>query len=176
MAVTNGTDHFLKDKAEVEEADATMTFSGKTELDTFSTENDIIFLTGFTGSKRHTLAELLSEKLNMSVQAPDEIPSLDALQTLCQQKGSVIVVPQSAIRNEDVRNALRSHGKVFYLMTELLHLAHNLGLNAEQGRETLGADFSELEPHMLASLHFILQGWKEPEDLIENVLEPLGLL
>lgn len=175
MAVTNGTDHFIKDKAEVEEADATMTFSGKTELDTFSPEGGIIFLIGFTGSKRHTLAELLSDKLNMSVQAPDEIPSLDALQTLCQQKGA-IVVPQAALRNKDVRNALRNHGKVFYLMTELLHLAHNLGLDAEQGRETLGADFSELEPHMLASLHFILHGWKEPEDLIENVLEPLGLL
>ncbi len=61
-------------------------------------------------------------------------------------------------------------------MTELLHLAHNLGLDAEQGREQIGSDFIELEPHMLASLHFILHGWKEPEDLVENVLEPLGLL
>jgi len=176
MAVINGTDHFIKDKAEVKDADATMVFGKKTELDVFSPENGIIFFIGFTGSNRGKLAALLSKRLGMNVQQPEEIASIEALQSLCQQKGSIIIIPQDAMRNEDIRTALRSLGKVFYLMTELLHIAHNLGLDAEQGREKLGTDFSDLEPHMLASLHFILHGWKEPEDLVENVLEPFGLL
>lgn len=176
MAVINGTEHFIQKKSNVEDADATMTFGKKTELDTFSTENGIIFLIGFTGSKRRHLGDLLSAKLGMSIQAPEAISSLEELQKLCETQGSIIIVPQSAIRIDEVRNALREHGKVFYLMTELLHLAHNLGLDAEQGREQIGSDFVELEPHMLASLHFILHGWKEPEELVGNVLEPLGLL
>ncbi|SIN70068.1 hypothetical protein [Halodesulfovibrio marinisediminis] len=176
MAVINGTDHFIQEKVEVVDASATMTFGKKTELDRFSTKNGIIFLIGFTGSKRHQLADILAAKLEMSIQAPEAISSVAELQKICEHSGSIVVVPQAAIRIDEVRNALREHGKVFYLMTELLHLAHNLGLDAEQGREQIGSDFIELEPQMLASLHFILHGWKEPEDLVENVLEPLGLL
>lgn len=176
MAVINSTENFIQDKAEVLDADATMTFGQKTELDTFSTKDGMLFLIGFSGSKRRQLADILASKLGMSVQAPEAISSLAELKKLCENTGSIIVVPQSAIRIDEVRNALCEHGKVFYLMTELLHLAHNLGLDAEQGREQIGSDFIELEPHMLASLHFILHGWKEPEDLVENVLEPLGLV
>lgn len=176
MAVITSTEHFIKEKAEVQEAEATMTFGKKTELDTFSTKDGILFLIGFSGSKRHQLADLLASKLDMSIQAPETISSLDEVKKLCEKTGSIIIVPQSAMRFDEVRNALREYGKVFYLMTELLHLAHNLGLDAEQGREQIGSDFVELEPHMLASLHFILHGWKEPEDLVENVLEPLNLL
>lgn len=176
MAVITGTDHFIQDKAEVKDADATITFGKKTELESFSTKESILFLIGFDGSKRHELADILASKLKMSVQAPGAISSLDELKELCKNTGSIIVIPQSAMRHDEIRNALREYGKVFYLMTELLHLAHNLGLDAEQGREQIGSDFIELEPHMLASLHFILHGWKEPEDLVENVLEPLGLL
>ncbi|OBQ51610.1 hypothetical protein [Halodesulfovibrio spirochaetisodalis] len=175
MAVINGTDHFIQKKTEVQNADATMTFGKKTELDTFSTQDGILFLIGFTGSKRNELAALLADRLTMTVQTPDTLDSMADLEALCAHKGSIIVVPQSAMRDDEIRSSLREQGKVFYLMTELLHLAQNLGLDAEQGREQIGADFIELEPHMLASLHFILHGWKEPEDLVENVLEPLGL-
>ena len=176
MAVITGTDHFTKQKTTVQDANATMTFGGKQHLDTFSPEHGIIFLIGFTGSKRAELAELLGQKFSMESIAPEAIDSADELEELASAEGTIIIVPQSAMRNEDVRNALRAHGKVFYLMTELLHLAHNLGLDAEQGREQLGADFVELEPHMLASLHYILHGWKEPQELIDSVCEPLGLL
>jgi len=176
MAVNPSTDHFIQEKAEVQEADATMTFSKKTQLETFSTTEGILFFIGFTGSSRIKLAKLLSARLDMKVQAPEAIVSVADLTTLCKTKGSIIIVPQSAIRIEEVRNALSSYGKVFYLMTELLHIAHNLGLNADEAREQISPDFIELEPHMLASLHYILHGWKEPEELVENVLEPLGLL
>lgn len=176
MAATNNTDHFIQEKAEVQNADASMTFGKKTELDTFSTTDQHIFLIGFSGSKRAELAALLAKKLGMDVQAPKAITSSAELDALCKEKGSIIIVPQSAMGISEVRDVLREKGKVFYLMTELLHLAHNLGLDAEQGREQIGPDFIELEPHMLASLHFILHGWKEPEDLVENVLEPLNLL
>lgn len=176
MAVTNGTDHFIQEKAEVQEAEATITFGKKTALTRFTPQDGNILLTGFTGSKRNELAELLSKKLEMEVVAPEKIESLDELKTLCAKKGQIIIVPQSTMRISTVCNALREHGKVFYLMTELLHLAHNAGLTPEQGREQMGQDFIDLEPQMLASLHFILHGWKEPEELVESVLEPLGLL
>lgn len=176
MAVTNGTDHFIQEKAEVQDADATITFGKKTPLARFTPQDGNILLTGFTGSKRNELASLLSKKLGMNVITPEKIESLEELVTLCAPKGQIIIIPQSAMRNSSVCNALREHGKVFYLMTELLHLAHNTGLTPEQGREQMGQDFIDLEPHMLASLHFILHGWKEPDELVESVLEPLGLL
>lgn len=169
------TEHFIMEKVAVEDENTSRVFGKPQPQDVFVPAEGRIILIGLPGSGRAELAERLAGRLGMQVRMPESIASASELDALCDESGIIVVVPCEALRNEEVRTALREKGSVFYLMAEVLRMAYRLNQNSEQEREALSALFVEMEPLCMMTLHFILQAWKEPEEIVGNVLEMLGL-
>lgn len=169
------TDTFIKDRIEIDDAGASVVFGKPRGIDTFSPQTGRIIFIGMPGSGRLELAERVAARLGMRVIAPESINSVQELDALCADTGTVLIIPCEALRNESIRTALREKGKVFYLMAEVLRMAYRLNQTSEAEKEAISALFVEMEPLCMMSLHYILQAWKEPEDVVDNVLEMLGL-
>lgn len=170
----HSTEGFVKEKIDVDQADKVMTFGRREVSKGYDPASGCLFLIGLAGSGREELATLLAEKYALKVQKPKTISSLEDVEVLSRVSGTVVIVPHSAVRDDDIRLALREKGKVFYLMGEVLRMAHRLGMD-EQEREVHSALFVEMEPLFMMTLHYILQGWKEPEELVDNVGEMLSM-
>ncbi len=170
------TDGFIQEKIRVEEPDASRTFGKSARPAAFSPASGSIVLIGLPGSGRRELANALSVRLGMGIAAPEEVnAAMFAPGGIYAEPGRIVVLPCEALREESVRVAVHKAGTVFYLMAEVLRMAHRLGKTSDADREALSALFVEMEPLCMQTLHYILQAWKEPEDLVENVLEMLGL-
>lgn len=178
------TEGFIQDKIEVEDPNAVRVFGKSAPVAPFSPQEGRIIFIGLPGSGRLELAERVAARLNMKVVAPETdtpsgsgqpIDSVEALDAACADKGIVFVLPHTALRSEAIRTALREKGKVFYLMAEVLRMAYRLNKMTEPEREAISAEFVELEPLCMMTLHYILQAWKEPEEIVDNVLEMLGI-
>ncbi len=169
------TDDFIMEKIDIDNPEDRMVFGAPKQQERFQPDSGRIIFIGMPGSGRLELAERVAKRLGMRMLAPESIASVAELETLCAKPGVVLVVPCDALRNEPVRAALRDNGKVFYLMAEVLRMAHRLNQTSEPEREAISALFVEMEPLCMMTLHFILQAWKEPEEIVDNVLEMLGL-
>lgn len=172
------TEGFIKKRVNVEDSNVTMTFGQKRQASAYDVANGRIFLIGMPGSGRRALAELLAKHYNADVVVPDtpEAAAFDvnAFTACCKETGIIVVPPYQALRDAKVRAAVKESGKVFYLMGEVLRCSHRLGLDDGQ-REAFATEFAEMEPIFMMTLHNILQGWKEPEELVESVVEQLSL-
>jgi shikimate kinase len=169
------TEEFIKEKTEVEEADAVRVFGKSRGLDTFDPATGRIIFIGMPGSGRLELAEQVAERLKMRVVAPEVVDSVEALDAVCADAGIVLVLPCEALRDDAIRAAVREKGKVFYLMAEVLRMAYRLNKTSIPEQEAISALFVEMEPLCMMTLHYILQAWKEPKEIVENVLEMLAI-
>ncbi|UZP68019.1 hypothetical protein N1030_03315 [Desulfovibrio mangrovi] len=169
------TESFIKEKVEVEDANRNLVFGKSKKLDSFDPATGRIIFIGMPGSGRLELAQRVAERLNMRVVAPEVVDSVEALDAACADTGIIFILPCEALRDEAIRAAVREKGKVFYLMAEVLRMAYRLNQTSIPEQEAISALFVEMEPLCMMTLHYILQAWKEPEEIVDNVLEMLAL-
>ncbi|MEG6505793.1 hypothetical protein [Nitratidesulfovibrio sp. 1201_IL3209] len=168
------TSGFVMRKQEVGEADAAMTVSRAGRRPSFDPAAERIVILGLPGSGRRRLAELVAERFGMQAAAPEDDAAPGVVTELCCRTGLVLAAPVSAVRDEQLRACLRDGARVFYMMTNPVRLAAELGLSGEAG-EKFCRDALELETLCMGVLHFLLPDGRSPEQLVVNVCENLGV-
>ncbi|HEU6438081.1 MAG TPA: hypothetical protein VE028_11575 [Nitratidesulfovibrio sp.] len=168
------TSGFVMRKQEVGEADTVMTISRAGRRPPFDPAAERIVILGLPGSGRRQLAELVARRFGMQSAAPDDDAGPDVVTELCCRTGLVLAAPVSAVRDEALRACLRDGARVFYMMTNPVRLAAELGLSGETG-EKFCREALELETLCMGVLHFLLPDGRTPEQLVDNVCENLGV-
>ncbi len=169
------TSGFVMRKQEVGDADTVMTVSRAGRRAPFDPAAERIVILGLPGSGRRQLAELVAGRFGMQSAAPADDAGPDVVTELCCRTGLVLAAPVSAVRDEALRACLRDGARVFYMMTNPVRLAAELGLSGETG-ERFCREALELETLCMGVLHFLLPDGRTPEQLVVNVCENLGVV
>jgi shikimate kinase len=173
------TKHFINEQYDVEEPDASRSYSTGTRredyADSWKSTGNIIFV-GLAGSGKTALSGLLSERTGLNVQVPTN-PE-DAVEAL-GANGQIVVLDDGLVENEGVRAGIHAAGKVFYLMAESRTLSSRLAerqgiADPEQLWRDMSARLAVMEPVFYSVLHFILQAGQSPESLLDDALEKIA--
>lgn len=171
--------YLINEEYEVEEAGAEKRFARGERREDYADgwrDTGNVILLGLPGSGRNELARLLGERTGQPVHVP-ATPEESA--EVLAGRGAIIVLDDGLAGHDDVRPLVHGAGKVFYLLadTRLLsgRVAERDGVEDAEGlwRE-LSARLAVAEPVFYSALHFILQGSREPADLVEDALEKIG--
>lgn len=168
------TSGFIMRRQDVGDADAVMTVARGGRRPSFDPAAERIVILGLPGSGRKRLAELLAERFGMQAATPDDDAAPELVTELCCRTGLVLAAPVSAVRDDKLRACLRDGARVFYMMTNPVRLAAELGLSGEPG-ERFCREALELETLCMGVLHFLLPDGRTPEQLVVNVCENLGV-
>ena len=125
---------------------------------------------GEEGSGRRTQASLAAERLGLAVAEAD---SPEALARIVHGSNQAVAVTGVDLSVPDTAEALRSSGKVFYLMSMTPILAKRLGDLSRM--EELAAEAERLEPYFMTAAHFILPVASTQEEMLEDVAEKARL-
>jgi len=173
------TKHFIKEQYNVEEAEARKGFgSGDKREDYADAWKDTgnVVLVGLPGSGKAALADLISKRSGMPVLTPEDAET--AKSTLGAQ-GQVIVLTDDLVEDGEVQPLIHGSGKVFYLMADSRILADRMA-ERESVADTDGlwremsARLATMEPVYYGVLHFILQAFQTPEELLGDAMEKIG--
>lgn len=167
-------EHFLKTKVEVEEADRSMSHSAGSfgRPAGFDPAEGRVLLVGLKGSGRRELGVALAKRLGM------ELLDLEAeegdLERIRASRGVVVVVPEELAAADGLMEPLRETGRVVYLMADAPLLAERLGARPEE-REALVDKLRELEPKLMAGMHYLVPMFLDHEEILDRVLSFLRL-
>ncbi|WP_147821981.1 hypothetical protein [Salidesulfovibrio onnuriiensis] len=172
-------DHFIKEKAEVAEADKCRTFGKGERREDFAAmwnATGTLLLAGLPGSGRRALAGILSERLGLPVR---DVLDGNSLRDALAGGPSVVVLDDALFDDEASVVAIGGAGKVFYLMADAGVLARRIARQAgredvETIQQGVAARLEAVEPHFMRALHFILQAGSPSEDLAGDVLEKVA--
>lgn len=172
-------DRMIKEVVEVEDAGTTR-IHGKGERredypDAWANTGRII-LVGLPGSNRALLGEALAERTGLGAVRPAD--GGEALAALAGPP-AIIILDDALVADQDIQPRIHGAGKVFYLMVDSRTLARRTAgtkaeLEVEQAWRDMSARLAVMEPVFYSVLHFILQGAKPPEELVEDALEKIA--
>lgn len=171
--------YLINEEYEVEDAGAARGYARGERREDYADpwrETGNVILLGLPGSGRSELARLLAGRTGKPVLAPgDAAAAVEAL----AGTGAIIVLPDRLADDPEVLPRIHGAGKVFYLMadTRLLsgRVAERDGVrDADRLWRELSARLAEVEPTFYGVLHFILQGARTPDELVDDALEKIG--
>ncbi|MFP5222685.1 MAG: hypothetical protein ACLGSA_10390 [Acidobacteriota bacterium] len=155
----------MKLRIGVQEEDASRTFSGDLATAVIGGASGNLFFIGLPGVGRRDLALASAGALGLSYVDAD---SPHALKAALASSGQAVAVTGVAL-NDALIKALRSSGKVFYIMTAAPILAKRLGDVSRL--EELAAEVERLEPVFMRAAHFIMPLAATPQEMLEDVRE-----
>jgi len=159
----------IKLRFDVQEEDASRTFSGNLASASIGGASGNLFFIGLPGVGRRELAQASAGALSLRYVDAD---SPHALKAALGGSGQAVAVTGVAL-NDAVIQAMRFSGKVFYIMTAAPILAKRLG---DLSRLTeLAAEVERLEPVFMSAAHFIMPLAATSEEMLEDVREKARL-
>lgn len=159
----------MKHRIDVQEEDASRTFSGDLAKAAIGGASGNLFFIGLPGVGRRDLARASAGALGLAFVDAD---SPHALKAALGGSGQSVAVTGVAL-NDALIQALRTSGKVFYIMTAAPILAKRLGDVSRL--EELAAEVERLEPVFMRAAHFIMPLAATPEEMLEDVREKARL-
>ena len=156
-------------RIDVQEEDASRTFSGDLARASIGGASGNLFFIGLPGVGRRELALASAGALGLSYVDAD---SPHALKAALGGSGQAVAVTGVEV-NDAVIQAMRSSGKVFYIMTAAAILAKRLGDVSRL--EELAAEVERLDPVFMRAAHFIMPLAATPEEMLEDVREKAPL-
>ncbi|MCJ2163124.1 MULTISPECIES: hypothetical protein [unclassified Pseudodesulfovibrio] len=173
------TKHFIKEQYDVDEAGATKAF-GKGErredyADAWRATGNAV-LVGLPGSGKADLARLLGKRTGQKVLQPaDPEEAVEAL----KGEGVIIVLDDALVEHPLVTPLIHGAGKVFYLMADTRLLSARVaerggGEDMDELWRAMSARLADIEPTFYSVLHFIMQGVRSPEELVDDAMVKLG--
>ena len=171
-------DHMIQKKQEVEDQGRTKSFSDRPERPA-RLENRTIFLAGLPGSGRRPVGEKLAGMLerpfiDLAGELGDQAPEMDRLEDILAEETVVASLPAGALDSPRMREALKSRGKVFYLMASVPTMAARLGAHGPD-RESLADRMLEMEPLLMETMHFILPADRGEGEIASDAAEKAAL-
>ena len=159
----------LKLRVEVLEEDKSVTFGPGADTTIGGSSGNLFFI-GMVGAGRRALARQAAERLGL---AYAEAPDPQALARAAANSGQSVAVTGEGLADPEQVQAMRSSGKVFFVMRDVADLARELG---DPGRaEELAAETARLEPMLMEAAHFIVPVDATAEERIEDVVWKAGL-
>lgn len=159
----------MKLRVDVQDENASRTFSGDLAQASIGGASGNLFFVGLPGVGRRDLAQASAGALGLSFVDADSPHALKAaLGGSCQ----AVAVTGVAL-NDAVIQAMRSSGKVFYIMTAAPILAKRLGDLSRL--EELAAEVERMDPVFMGAAHFIMPLAATPEEMLEDVREKARL-
>lgn len=159
----------IKLRVDVQEEDATRTFPGDLAQASIGGASGNLFFIGLPGVGRRDLARASAGALGLAYADAD---SPQALKAALGGSGQSVAVTGVTL-NDALIQALRSSGKVFYIMTAAPILAKRLGDVSRL--EELAAEVERLDPVFMRAAHFIMPLAATPEEMLEDVREKARL-
>jgi len=156
-------------RVDVQEEDASRTFSGDLAKACIGGASGNLFFIGLSGVGRRELALASAGALGLSYVDAD---SPHALKAALGSSGQAVAVTGMEL-NDAVIQAMRSSGKVFYIMTAAAILAKRLGDVSRL--EELAAEVERLDPVFMRAAHFIMPLAATPEEMLDDVREKARL-
>lgn len=173
------TKYLINEQYDVQDADVSKGFGkGEKREDYADAWKDTgnILLIGLGGSGKMALADLLGERTGLDVVGPKE--AAEAIQVL----GSgprIIVLEDGLVEIAEVQSLIHGAGKVFYLMVDSRVLSERVATrdsveDSEALWREMSARLAVMEPVFYSVLHFIMQGAKSPDELVDDAMEKIG--
>ncbi|WP_319542824.1 hypothetical protein [uncultured Pseudodesulfovibrio sp.] len=172
------TKYLINEQYDVQDANASKLF-GKGEkredyADAWRNTGNIILI-GLSGSGKNALAGLLGEKTGLDVVIPKDA---DGAVRVLGAGPSVIVLDDGLVEVAEVQSLIHGAGKVFYLMVDSRVLSERVAeRDGVEDREALwrgmSARLAVMEPMFYSVLHFIMQGVRLPEELVDDAMEKI---
>jgi hypothetical protein len=159
----------IKLRVDVQEEDASRTFSGDLARASIGGASGNLFFIGLSGVGRRELALASVGALGLSYVDAD---SPHALKAALGGSGQAVAVTGVDL-NDAIIQAMRSSGKVFYIMTAAAILAKRLGDVSRLAE--LAAEVERLDPVFMRAAHFIMPLAATPEEMLDDVREKARL-
>ncbi|THB68839.1 MAG: hypothetical protein D6E12_05760 [Desulfovibrio sp.] len=178
MARRPSTDHFIKKKVEVEDADKSATFGGapKRRGAPFDPNTENLFLLGLAGSGRQALGQALAGKFGMQyldLRGLDSNVDQKDVENVLQSTGWVVALGRPVLADPAVAEVV-PESRAYYLIADVpLLLERTGGGNPE--RESLAAELNELEPLAMSLARHTLRAEKPVQELLEDMEMSLSL-
>ncbi|MFP5240317.1 MAG: hypothetical protein ACLGQW_10840 [Acidobacteriota bacterium] len=159
----------IKQRVQVLEEDKSVTFGPGGETSIGGASGNLFFI-GMAGAGKRELARQAAERMGL---AYAEAQDSQALALAAAGSGQSVAVTGEGLAGPEQVQAMRSSGKVFFVMRDVADLARSLG---DPGRaEELAAETARLEPMFMEAAHFIVPVDATAEERIEDVVWKAGL-
>ncbi|XPV75266.1 MAG: hypothetical protein ACNI27_11545 [Desulfovibrio sp.] len=165
----------IKKKFEVEDDDHSQAFSHRPPRPDVDGKGNI-YIIGLDGSGKSDLAENLAKELDKKfvVVGDGGVTPRDA----SEADNTVFAVMEDGFGNPEDLVLCRKSGKVLYLMAEQMDVINTLvaaGNDEEKVRADLAQKRESFEPLFMLMLHFIVQGGRSKDELLQDGLEKARL-
>lgn len=166
------TSGFVQERAHVLDADRSMVFGPAAKPGEPAVMTRLVML-GMREQGTAELAELAARRLGLVPRVlPDDATPAQVV-AACAEEATVVVPPLASLRDAGVRDALRAC-KVYHVMVNPARFAAERGLAGEAGEEFC-REAMELDALCLSVMQHPLADGKTPAEMLENVLETLGI-
>lgn len=170
--------NFMRKKYHVKDEDRKVTFAKRAASDFKSPgfETGNVFILGLPGSGKTTLGKAIAERLELEFCEFSDGDQSE-LAALADRGGQVVAVNGLEISPE-TRAIVTGQGMAFYLLVDFTTLAQRgagTDMDPETGRPAMSDMYENLEPVLMSCVHFVLQGAKSREEVLDDALERVGL-
>lgn len=167
------TTGFMQQRADVADAERTMVF-GPGGRGTTAAPVARLAVLGMREQGTEALASLAASRLGLEARILAETAASQDVIDACSGEGFVLVPPLTSLRDASVCAALRAC-KVFHLMVNPARIAASKGLSGESA-EAFCREAMELDALGMCVMQHPIADGKTPDEMLENVLESLGIM
>lgn len=173
------TKYFINEQYSVEESEARKGFSSGDKREDYADawkDTGNVVLIGLPGAGKAALAGLISERSGMQILTPGDA---ETAKGALGAQGQVIVLTDDLVEDSEVQSLIHGSGKVFYLMADSRVLADRMAEresvpSTDDLWREMSARLATMEPVYYGVLHFILQAFQTPEELMSDAMEKIG--